>query len=632
EVPRLGDDGLFYLVKGKAFYEGYLPDYPAAKSTTALISRVKSSDPTTSLVQWKIVVAVADALTPVYDMLSGMILKIGLESKWAFAVSELLCAAVMTLALAWFLFQFFGVAAAAVGLVLLNFAILPNQGLHYFIPSTFAFSLGLLFIVYIGRRVAIPNPWFVLFGSLCISGVHLIGKLYVVLGVAVYVTSNFKGRANRFRFPDRRPILAALFGVLFWVILPFLAPYFSRSFPVFTGADESGLLKTFLFNASGARQLAAVIVRDHYYLLFFAVIGLFNWLIAFWKGKRRFESGSSHLLMIVSGLMILSLFHKFFYPAESFSRLLVLFCVLQAGYSAREMVRLWDLRNVGLRLAIAGFGTVSIFGAYTQWWGYIFGNLNFRSPIVYENEFRWELAQLAQSSPRIVYGETDFSFRVALLNGGRDFAAFPYPAATTAPNLKQELEAFSPTVAIVPNFSDLNSLSFQKTETFQTRYLGIPLALAERFTLSHVPEKTKEIYFFVENSGPQFSITLSMQGSKKRVLEVPAGMRGWCLGTLPVPALGGETVVASYPHNSGWLRGISFARPHGRIFWPWDSGLRLTAVYPEDSTHRLQVLDFSPEALLKYWDMGNLWELYGKRLRVISDHSGLVFLRVEHPS
>jgi hypothetical protein len=188
-IPRLGDDALIYLWKGALNREGYDAGLPAVRDILEQRHLADNPPGPVSTMRGRVMGKVVGSPIPIYDFLTRLALSRNLRHKWAFALTELPGVVLMTAAFTGFLLHLFGEGAAGIGLALLAFAILPNQGIASFIPSALALSLSMLLWTYLLIRARHVRLLPVYAGAVLILGVHPIGWVYVLMAIPLHAVN-----------------------------------------------------------------------------------------------------------------------------------------------------------------------------------------------------------------------------------------------------------------------------------------------------------------------------------------------------------------------------------------------------------------------------------------------------------
>ncbi|MCB0403335.1 MAG: hypothetical protein KDD51_01020 [Bdellovibrionales bacterium] len=599
KCPRLGDDSLFYLSKGYGFFTRYGEGSPLRASFKNLLETTQTKNEASLRQRWRISNQITGTLNPMYDLLTGLVLKIGLPVQWSFAVMELCCALLMTVGIAYFLSGLFGVAAAGLASVSLGFAILPNQGLHYFIPSTFTLSLALIGFGYLLRPRTKLGDGILVASSFYFGGLHLISRAYLGLAIAIlWLVSET---------PRRRKIgltVTFLASAWLWWFLPkhtlFFSPPLASDLGGIAGADS------IIENFHVASVMLAATLRKNLWLL----LGLLLLL-----QPREIPRKTRLTTVLFTSLLLVSLFHVLpRYPAETFSRLLVLIVILGSGLMGSYVVDRVQSSRLRWPLAVLVTGALGL--SMGHWNRTLYSNMNERQSVLDAEALKKTLKSLPSHSS-LLYAETEIALRFAMAYGASQFAGLPYPMLAGSDDLSAHFKKASADYTVVPNFEHLNVIDALGIATAQRRRHGFPAQWVQTLELSGVLPAHPLLY--IENANAEVEILV--QGQRLERVVVPAGFEGWMalsdLGSNP------KSLVITLPKTGLWVSGLRSESQARDIRWPWSTPLRVRAKgYPEFAFEL--VYDFSLAGILKHHGAQELIPFEADS-KVLSDGSGLVF-------
>ena len=248
--------------------------------------------------------------------------------KWTFSITEIVGVVAMAAGFAAFLKILVGPAAAGLGLLLLAFAILPNQGIYAFIPGTFSLSLSMLLWAYLLKAKSEAKILPVLLATIIILGIHQISKIYILAAIVIHAIG--LGRFSAI-FQRRNLLLYGSVGVTVLIafilskFLPILAQPSLESFG--SAAFGGGVVENL---KSSLSLIIDPFVRKNLLLVSLFLIGLI-----FYR-KKSLTPKLGLILALISGLLLISMIHILNgYPAELFSRLFVPFAVVAAGVAGK---------------------------------------------------------------------------------------------------------------------------------------------------------------------------------------------------------------------------------------------------------------------------------------------------------
>ena len=180
------DDTLTYVLKSRQMQECFDQNCPALNDLRQQLYP-KSGDPSDPEL-FKQRVLASSRIFPVYHPLFSALLiglsKFGLSLMEAYRLLWTLAPLIFGLAFAYWLMTLFGPGVAGVALMLLAFKVFPDTGLHHLVPSNLTMALAVvLWARIISRRGW--APWSLVFGSLVLITMHLIGAVYAAMAVVL---------------------------------------------------------------------------------------------------------------------------------------------------------------------------------------------------------------------------------------------------------------------------------------------------------------------------------------------------------------------------------------------------------------------------------------------------------------
>jgi hypothetical protein len=623
-IPRLGDDSLVYLWRGKLSSFDYSTSSPSLQDI--LVQRYLDDSPPEQIGMIRSEVAARNigTLAPVYDYMMRLLLATGLSLKWAFAVSEIIGVITMTFAFAIFLRLLVGSAPAGIGMLLLAFAILPYQGIYSFIPSTWSLSLSMLLWTYMLKSRTAASPLLVFVVSLFILGVHPVARVYVSAAAALHIIglSNIKLAFQRRMLLLYSSIIAAL---LLSLVLPRAIPSLSP--------PPSSILGEIRIDESILENLRAVwpLIKDPLIRKNILLALLFVFALVL-RPKEMFLSRIVILTVIlIFSLMAISLiFYMPGHPAELFTRLLVPFVVIIAGIGSKFLlvqIERGKYKRIKLSLFI-----LCLLASFSLWTGsYVFQTMNWRTEVVHDDLLRKQLDSLPTHTD-ILYADAFIALQASLLQEGYRYGAIVYPMLKNSYSLDAFLNTRKPEVIVIPNFRSLNSLAANRVKNFKSRRHGFNFKATDYIIIESLEGKTvSSLYLFINNSSDNAILTTQVfsinhgSGFSESKISVQPKFKGW-LKVLE-QTYGVKTVRIVLPEQNGWVEGIATEPPQPHIYWPWNSEVTVTYHMRKKPAEKVVKIQFSPEKLLSEYDAADLIDVIAKGSPVISDDSGLVFMR-----
>ncbi|MFZ6016092.1 MAG: hypothetical protein ACOYU0_00450 [Nitrospirota bacterium] len=622
-TTRLGDDSLVYLWKGALNSFGYEKSLPALKDILA--QRCLNDNPSEKieLSRWNTALRTTGTITPVYDFITRISLSTGLSMKWAFALTEVSGIIAMAAGFSAFLYMVVGPAAAGLGLGLLAFAILPNQGIYAFIPSTFALSLSMLLWAYLIKTKYDARLLFVFIASVFISGIHPIAKVYLLMGIFIHAISF--GTIKQVLI-GRNILLYGGIGcaILIQSIIPLIFP--NLEVPPSELLGKVASLDGFRLNLSAILPL----IRDPFIRKNLLLVALFLIALLFYM-EKIFSSNLILITLLIIIMMAISLFHYLpGYPAELFTRLMVPFAVIVAGIGSKFVLlqmKSSKYKRIKLLSLIIGYITTMVL-----WVGsYVFHVMNWRTEVIRDEPLKSQHQRLSENT-NILYVETDIALQASLLQGGYKFGVVAYPMIKNTISLDYILNKKKPEVMVMPNFRSLNSLSTNRIKNFKLRRHGFNFEATDYIVIESQEGKTmSSLYLFINNLSDNAILTMQVfsinhgTGFSESKISVQPNFKGW-LKVLDHPE-GVKTVRIVLPEQNGWVEGVATEPPSAHIYWPWKSGAAIKYHMRNKPVHKVLEIQFTLERLLSEYDAVELGSVISEPVFVISDDSGLVFFR-----
>jgi len=620
--PRLGDDALSYLWKGKLAALGYASSSPANDDLRAQQHLPDDAPPETQFARSRVMAFVSGTYSPSYDLVSRAALATTSSLKWAFAFTEIVVLLAMALGFSWFLKELLGEAATGVALMLLAFAILPNQGIFAFIPSTAALSLSMVVWAYLLRSGVDAKALPVFLASLFILGVHPVAKIYLLVAIPIHAIG-LGGIGEMFRPRHWRLYAAIVLAIVVALVVTHMYPVFDPSQPGNRGGINfaDGIIK----NLQAAWPLLAdPVTRKN--LLLVVLFGLATTSPAKYFPEKKIRS----MLFLLGMLLLVSfLFYLPGYPAELFSRTLVPFMVLAAGIAARAaLMQIQQPRFRKLALSLLGLGLAISLLLWID--SYVFQTMNWRTEVINDALLERQLRQLPEHST-IVYAESGIGLQASLLKGGGHFGALVYPMLAHTQSLDRLIAQRKPSAIVVPAPAALNSLAENRAKILLPRRHGLYFGIVDRIRILDSGSPGSDIYLLVDNPGKPFALPVTVIDSQRgetvlgREIPIPSGKQ-WLRILTGLPSSGWVATFVP-PRNAAWIMGMAKEPPDALVNWPWRSNLKVTYHFSGDPETKLASLDFSAKGLLEDYGADSLLPYVNKTAPVLSDDSGLVFLR-----
>lgn len=627
-MPRLGDDSLEYLWGAKQVLSGYDISAPALSDIGMQAGLDDGADDKRQWWRARVSVRTLGSHSPLYDAMNAAILATGLSLKWAFAVSEAFIAVAMGLGVAMFLNVLFGAPAAAAGVVLLGFAILPSQGMQQFIASTLAMSLALMLWAYMLRARDRVNPAVVLAAGAALLAIHPMAQIYLFIGVIAHLLTIGPSPAWW-----RRNVVVTTAGLGLVVIAAQILP----SYVTFLGLNAATIQGGF---DAGEGLIVNVNLAGFYlvrlgakYVPGILVVAL---IAPFVAGREAIVRRP--LIPVLAGLGIASVVSLFFYvpvfPAEVFSRLIVPLTVVFAGIAGVGLISASrPERPLALRAGGGLAALVVVVLLVGPWYDRIAQNLEFRPHIIDETALAAQLGLLPDGTT-IFYLESDVTLNASLLAGGDRHGALVAHMLHATPSLVPLVKARKPVLAAVPLPKALNMAHARRSRSLAERRNGFDFRYTSKLLIGGIARPMARLYLWVTNPGND-PLTLRVHENPASESPVKGGREiaispahgGWVRidsgeGTL-------RRVLVELPERTGWIEGISPGLPEEHIRWPWNARLGVAYLERGAAEGEFKPVPFSIRGLFKVSVASQylpLVRLIRKRNPVLWDDSGIVFL------
>lgn len=622
-IPRTGDDALVYLWKGKLMTIKNSSYMPAINDIEAQFKLPENNDSNLTLLRSRVAGrTLGHTMSPIYDTLMAISLKLTPDLRWAYTLTELCGLLLMTLGISWFFYEICGPAIAGITLTTLSFAILPNQGIASFIPSTVSLSCILILWAYLWRKVQNFNIVIVGISALLILGLHPIAKIYIALTPILYWL-----RLNQ----SKSWCSIAMFRLLLSLSLAVLAALIFQKILMNLDIPSSiimgnvNLIESFFYNQGMAIKLITgdFIIQN---MLWFFLIS--SGLL--FASSIKPSLPLTYLAAGSIGTLFISLFFMLpGYPAELFSRLLVFAFFVGSAIGAYYLV---SLQNISIHLKqfyIFIYITISLISG--AWWitKYVPSVMNGRNEIILESSFVKILNSMPDNTS-ILYAEADITLQAALLLGGDKYGAIVYPMLKGTNDLERLIKRQQPQVLLTPSNPKLNSLSQVKAKKFLKRLQGLSF------------EYVKELNIERRNGYPLDKILLKIKNPETETSDNYIDWKAFgknnqivnygrvkiineqILLTAPPET---EVIKILLPKTTAWLVGLDYPSEKKKVsMWPWESNWRLNYISRYKKNNKTEV-NFSIIDLLREVNAEILIKYVDSNEPIISDESGIVFIR-----
>lgn len=614
--PRNGADALTYLWHGQYLMEGYSHDLPAVRD---LIEQTKDAAQVVKAGgdwQYFANLRIMGSMAPVHDVIVVAALESGLPLHLAYAAVETIGVLVMTLAFTLLALRLAGPRGAGIGMGLLAMMELPRQGIATFIPSTLCLSLSVLMWALLLRR---PKWPIIAILAALITLCHPVGQAHLVGAGLFYSLLQWfqplpwKTRITRVATLGVIFLLAVSLPYINYAIWPQLRPTdhgIGLDFDLIDGVQKNFSYAVKMFwNALRWNPLFGIL----------AVTSLFV--------TSRTQSRWRAATFAATTLLIVSLFHVLTgFPAETFSRVLVILAVIAAAAAGRFVVS--GLRS-SFWLGAAVFGAVA-----TAVWFFVFYAFNdaHYNPILVNTERLGERLAAEKKEDSIVYLDASTAFQAALMAGAGSHHAIIVNNYKERARAIQRMPEGKPHLLLLPPPKALNSVSMIRPLSPDRKRMGFCMPFVEQVDVeSRDDTPLRSVWIKVENNTSGFDMTVFWKNRQMRstiaIVQIPGKHRGWM--ELKAPAEAGECtqLIIQTPRKRAWITGVSPSQGSDALNWPWGSSW-IISYYPRFAPGPLAYrVRFDWTSLFAEHSMEEVLPLLDAGLQIESDDTGLLFLR-----
>jgi hypothetical protein len=665
------DDTLTYVLKSQQMRECFQQNCPALNGLrNQLFGRAGDSGPGTE--SYKQRVLIASRVFPVYHPLFSALLiglsKLGMHGNLMEAYRFLwyLAPLIFALAFAYWLATIFNPAVAGMALILLAFKVFPDTGLHHLVPSNLTMALA---VVLWARIISCRGwaPWSLLFGSLVLVTMHLVGVIYT--GMAILLALALAGKE------DRKRLMLAVGAVVAIIAVFLLVAHFTKR-PDFIVPPLLPLGPHPLWQIlQGTAQNALRIIVDNVRLLegLWGSPAIFCGAVVL--GLATLESSARRVvatILIIYGLVLGAfMFYVSSHPADILFRLWIPLVVLLFGLVAQAICAAINLSKAWWRerrqaspdkgpLDLRRFWPLILLAVLVGYSGQMISRgaeqvqtmatyLREKEPLALYPSQPKDLLAHARAGDLVLYT----SFIVMdyyLINGAMRLGAVYYNPALegtrttsqwlTRPDLRFAV-AFQPTV-YHPSYEGKDEADWWPSMP-DFRYSPLsrphghePLALegklpAARYrwldikaTTGNVP---KTLRLDIDN--PQGARVLEIipldQGGQpldryRQSLNIPPHYAGWLTVDLAkMPPEAPVRLIFPYDSDKLTIGGLTFGED--RLHWPW-AQKALLSFQPRHDCNGPITVSFDPAALLPP-------QLRGRQVTVMDDRGSSVLLGLQ---
>lgn len=610
-VPRLGDDALVYLWNGA---NSVVHPYTQSAAVQDILRLRGETAATSDLdrARARVTMRTTGVSASPFALATGALLQTGLSHRAVFAWMEAFIALCLALGVTFCLRHVAGPAGTAGALALLALAILPNQGLHYLVPSVLTLSIGLvLWTVVLQQR---GGAALVLLLAVLMLLVHPIGPVYVLVAAALVAAKAILHR----RLGRAAWLHLAALG-LSWPLWRGILAASGASEPPTTGLGGLSL-SAVPVNVAGLLAHLKSLALQQPVLAVLLVLGLAVAVIERKRNGDAFVLAGVLLAVVLSTVLVDIPGYPGELPSRALIGLVIVCSGLGAGWVLQRMRRLAHPRRwVALGLVLAWSLQAPQFVTLA------FANINSRHQIYDSALLQHEIAQLPDGAG-VVWVDTDVALMGGLLAGAARLHAAPYPMIGGTASITKALDGAAPVFVATTSPERLNGLSSVGAWSLQPRYYGYDLRRYRRVS----------VYARGDSGLPHF---VRLQGADAAAARVTSGPHACTVAPAASTQAGWYRIAGCEPrgelHIAGagervQVTGLSMGPPDPARPWPWgQQGLRLRAEPRPDGDAAEVLFDWS--FLLGPQVAARLQSELGP-LSLVSSASGIVWLKAGVPT
>jgi hypothetical protein len=607
-LPRLGDDALVYLWSGVSSVVEPRLNQPAIRDIIQIRLEDASPPPALEHARARVTMRTTGVTASPVALLAGGLHHAGVSHNLAFALVEVAIAVCLCFGIAYAVGHLCGHGAAAATLALLAFAILPNQGLHYLIPSVFVLALALVLWATVLTH---PARWLLaLVTAIAMLLAHPIGPVYVLVGIALLAGLAVKARRLPFASATSLAALGASFPL--WLAI--------NSWVGVRAPQTSGLggfsLAEVPRNIVGLAGHLKTLALTQPVLFVLLLVGLVMAIC-----QRRTRPNAFLLAGVLAGVVVTTVMVDVpGYPGELPSRALIALLIICVGIAGTWLLESFMLlrRRWLLGAAVIGFTWCT---QLPQFLHYGIENINSRHQTYDAAELRSEIAALPANT-RIVWLDSDVALMAGLLEGADRLHAVPYSMLAKPEDLRAWTTSTEPIVLATIAPERLNGMSAVRSWSLQPRFYGFDFdsysyVLIDATVASEMPH-------FLRVSGGKIGLLRvhAADGRQCQLEQSPSSAAHWLRIT---GCEGARRLQIESNDRNLRVTGISQRSLAPSCAWPWGaSGLRLIAVSRKGG-ERME-LSFSYDYLLGVQTARAMQSQLGT-LALRSCESGIVWLQ-----
>lgn len=605
-LPRLGDDALVYLWIAAGSVASPKLGEPAIRDIVKIRNEAGAIAPDLEFARARATMRTTNVSASPVALATAGALAAGLSPKWAFAVMEGVTALVLALAIGFSIAMLADRRAAAASLALLAFAILPNQGLHYLVPSVFDLALALVLWTLVLCR---PGAWPAV-AALCAAMllIHPIGQVYVLTAFALICGSALA--AKRLPRESAMNIAALAAGVLAWKLVEAFA---GVRHPGTAGLGGLSLSMAGA-NAWGLAVHAGKLAVTQPFLAAVLVAGLWRALTRPVQAPRLFVLVGVLCCVVLSTVIV----DIPGYPGELPSRALIALVIVCCGVSAQ-----WFIQAAHRRPSLGKWGAgalvLAIAAQVPMFAVQLKDNVNSRHQLYESRALRAEIAGLGDSAT-VIWADADVAMMAALIDGAYRLHAVPMSMLASPGALRLAVQGRGPVLVGTTVPERLNGLSTIGAWSPSPRFYGYDFQHFRRVSVYAEAGGVLPRFIRIDNGDARDLIATTADGVRCEARPAGDGAPGWfgLAGCAAGKALHFQSAAPALR-----ITGLSLDNPVPMRHWPWGSGLRLRAE-PLSGAEAPEIR-FSFDSLLGERHASVLREALGT-LSLRSDASGIIWI------
>lgn len=589
-IPAEPDDAYSYLVKATQMAHAcFLQDCPALKDLRPQLLAFGQAN-WFQLRQYNNIFVIYH---PLHSVILVGLHSLGLSWEAAYNVVCVAGSLFIGLMIGYWLVTLWGPGAAGTALASLVFVVFPDQGLNYIVPSNLALGLAFGLWARVNQSPRIQAKLLVM-GIVALVAMHPIGRVYAAGTLLLYL-----GQEEQLRDPKTWLIVGlGLAMIALPSVLPLvvshpdlsMGPYYPRSEYQKQGIGENLMAATGIIKAWEQYYGGWVVIGC-------LILGGLPWSVDSRCRRNRLLTGALLLMLLLATLLYVVPLYK----GEIFKRVWVSAAVFLSGLMGHTLwvwlKAIWQEMQVALNSARRP--QARAFGRTALWLGLAILVLGsgcwvgkqivtvdvtlqqkklgrmLRKSYVFDPSQPELLAQQAAKCGSVVYNDNETLLYYFLthetLNCGATFA----PVLPKHSLLRQKWLINNLTIQYLVTLNPLDKQGL-------TKNASLVLGKGDFLTIGTTIAQPLKPALYLENRGGEALLQLQLfeplqvGQPTKHLLLIPASWEGWLPSYFP-STMGGNLLKITVMRSDSpiYLQGIR-NNPTSHLYWPWDSGLKIT--------------------------------------------------------